>query len=644
MDMFQKAAGDGGFSLKNIATLMGTFVANLALGNPAGKLATGMFGDDSGGDLSTDIANIENMTPTERIEQENTIKMQKAIRGYKKALRAYAKAVSKYGPNSDQALDAEDSVLSARDAIDQTVINGEQSGGTAAQRYADDIAKGVDKTNPGKFAKDQAAAAAYSSGGGGGFHPAGSGAESWRPTVAATVDKYAAQMGIPDSKKGEWVDAIVSQIDTESKGNAGADNPNDPNGQGGIQHVAGLLQYLPSSYANSGGKLTGLPYMDPVGQIAGALFAPRSAAGDPTGIGHGVGWGPQSRNVLPAASGPTAGDTAAAANPTSLSDVLFGGGEGPIFKRDKQPPVDPNAGNPNRGQSAASVAAENSPEALANLARMRSDPHWAPGQAVNGVSPFAPGGALSAIPNSSTGADTPGPFALPPGAHDGPAPGQLGPYPVPASMVPGMGHGATTGLLPAVNGVAPGASGWHGPGGVGQPASTGVQSSQPKGGSGSGGVGLSQGLMSMASTALSAMPGGQAAAIGLQEANRAAQYIGQAIGIGASGLLETFTLHGANGEGGNGGWFGKIASGLAGAHKTSDNTAGAAKGLDPKSKEPAKPLNPGEQPPPGGPKQGDPNSPGPGNNNTINIQEQHIHHDDGGAQNRDAMRQLIAFQ
>jgi hypothetical protein len=614
VDIFQKSVGEGGFTLKNIATLMGTFVANLALGNPAGKLATGQFGGDDGGDLSGDIARIENMTPTERIEQENTIKMQKGLRAYKKALRSYAKAVQKYGPNSDQALDAEDSVLSARDSIDQTMINQQQSGGTAAQAYADDLAKGIDRTNPGKFAKDQAAAGAYN-----GSVPAGGGAEAWRGTVAATVDKYAAQMGIPDSKKGEWVDAIVSQIGTESGGNAGADNPHDSNGQGGIQHVSGLLQYLPSSYANSGGKLTGLPYMDPVGQIAGALFAPRNAAGDPTGIGHGVGWGPVDRPILPAPAGPTAGDRAAAANPTSLNDVLFGGGQGPIFKRS---PVDPNSGNPNKGQSAASSAAENSAEAQANLARMRSDPTWYPGKPEpKSTNLFAPGGVLGGAP---------GPIA-------------------PQIAGPGLGASATAGLN-AVNGVRPGAASPNGapngsPNGIGQPASPGVQSSQPKGGSGQGGVGLSQGIMSMASTALGALPGGQAAAIGLQEANRAAQYIGQAIGIGASGLLETFTIHGPNGEGGNGGWFGKLAGGLAGAHKSSPNTAGAAPGLDPQSKQPAAPLKPGEQPPPGGPKQGDPNSPGPGNgNNTINIQEQHIHHDDGGAQNRDAMRQLIAFQ
>lgn len=132
---------------------------------------------------------------------------------------------------------------------------------------------------------------------------ASGGAESWRSTVASVVDKYGPQMGITAGNRQQWIDAIVSQIDTESKGNPNADNPNDSNGQGGRQHVAGLLQYLPSSYANSGGKLTGLPYMDPVGQIAGALFAPRNADGSPSltapgGIGAGHGWGPVDTPIL----------------------------------------------------------------------------------------------------------------------------------------------------------------------------------------------------------------------------------------------------------------------------------------------------------------------------------------------------------
>jgi hypothetical protein len=120
----------------------------------------------------------------------------------------------------------------------------------------------------------------------------GQGAESWRGVVGQVFDQYAAKVGIPANTKQQWVNAIVKQIDTESKGNPMADNPNDSNGQGGKQHVSGLLQYLPETYANSGGKLTGRPYMDPIGQIAGALLASRNPDGTPAGIGKGSGWGP----------------------------------------------------------------------------------------------------------------------------------------------------------------------------------------------------------------------------------------------------------------------------------------------------------------------------------------------------------------
>lgn len=125
------------------------------------------------------------------------------------------------------------------------------------------------------------------------------GAEGWRDTVAQVVDKYGPQMGIGTMNRQRWIDAIVKQIDTESGGDPNAQNPNDSDGHGGTQSVSGLLQYLPQSYAGSGGKLTGLPLMDPIGQIAGALFAPRDDAGGPSttapgAIGMGHGWGPTS--------------------------------------------------------------------------------------------------------------------------------------------------------------------------------------------------------------------------------------------------------------------------------------------------------------------------------------------------------------
>jgi hypothetical protein len=164
------------------------------------------------------------------------------------------------------------------------------------------------------------------------------GAEGWRGTVESVIARYGPAAGIPPSQYGAWTNAIVTQINTESSGNPNAGNPNDPNGRGGTQNVQGLLQYLPSSYAASGGKLTGLPYMDPVGQIAGALFAPRTSSGGPAigapgGIGTpGKGWGPTGGAVASGYPSYNVGDTSSSGSyggQTSPLSSQTGGVGGP---------------------------------------------------------------------------------------------------------------------------------------------------------------------------------------------------------------------------------------------------------------------------------------------------------------------------
>ncbi len=155
----------------------------------------------------------------------------------------------------------------------------------------------------------------------------GQGAEGWRQTVASVIAQYGPQMGINPSQYKIWEDAIVRQIDTESKGDPNAYNGNDSNGQGGTQTVQGLLQYLPSTYAATGGKLTGRPYLDPVGQIAGALFAKRNPDGTPI-LGNGTGWSPNTNTpMLPSAITGGRGE----------SPILGAGGSG------YQPTVQPQA-------------------------------------------------------------------------------------------------------------------------------------------------------------------------------------------------------------------------------------------------------------------------------------------------------------
>jgi len=104
----------------------------------------------------------------------------------------------------------------------------------------------------------------------------------------------------------------------------------------------------------------------------------------------------------------------------------------------------------------------------------------------------------------------------------------------------------------------------------------------PAGGTGKGGVGMTEG--GMLDTALSAAttgldlvaPGaGQAAQIGIKLANRAIKYGGQVAGIGAQGLMETFLPMGGS-ELAQKNWITRAIGGLAGAAPALPNMAGKA--------------------------------------------------------------------
>jgi len=127
--------------------------------------------------------------------------------------------------------------------------------------------------------------------GGGGTGFTGAGAEGWRPAVQSAIAQYGPKLGIKNSKA--WEDALIRQIQTESGGNPFADNPNDSNGQGGKQHVTGLLQFLPETFASH--NISGGGYTDPNAQIAAALdYVTKRYGMDQNGaplhIGRGVGY------------------------------------------------------------------------------------------------------------------------------------------------------------------------------------------------------------------------------------------------------------------------------------------------------------------------------------------------------------------
>jgi SLT domain-containing protein len=119
----------------------------------------------------------------------------------------------------------------------------------------------------------------------------GGGAEGWRPSVRAAIAQYGPGLGIQNTQA--WENALVRQIATESGGNPGADNPTDSNGRGGQQHVSGLLQFLPSTFASH--NISGGGYLDPNAQIAAALSYVMNrygvdSSGAPLQIGRGVGY------------------------------------------------------------------------------------------------------------------------------------------------------------------------------------------------------------------------------------------------------------------------------------------------------------------------------------------------------------------
>lgn len=139
----------------------------------------------------------------------------------------------------------------------------------------------------------------------------------------------------------------------------------------------------------------------------------------------------------------------------------------------------------------------------------------------------------------------------------------------PASTGSGLGMGVGPGFAPAPASMGSG---------------TRIGGLAPVGGSGKGGVGIqSGGLIDMAIQAggmgldMMAPGAGQAAQLGIKLGARAAEYAGQAAGIGVQGLMETFLPTGGS-ELANSNWLTRIAGGIAGAAPALPNMAGKGQG------------------------------------------------------------------
>jgi hypothetical protein len=146
------------------------------------------------------------------------------------------------------------------------------------------------------------------------------------------------------------------------------------------------------------------------------------------------------------------------------------------------------------------------------------------------------------------------------------------------SLPPSAGGLSRFGL--SAGGQGAGVGGWGGAPGTGavQGSPVGGQAFPAMGGGGFAGVGGAPlAAVSAAASGLDMLaPGaGAAAQIGIQLANRAAAWAGQAAGIGVSGLMETLLPAGDNPMASIGNsWLGKIASGVAGARPQLPNMAG----------------------------------------------------------------------
>jgi hypothetical protein len=497
-----------GFTPASVVGLLTTWALNEAAGNPYGKLANDAKnrGDSPGNPMYVTSVDVD------------------------KAQADLTRAQQQYGPDSEQAQTAAKRLAGTQAAVGTT-------GG-----YFDPLTGGIS-------AHDRTAA-------GGAGVPAGPGAEKWRATASAMFDQYSGAAGIPASQKGAWVDAMVRQIDTESHGDPRADNPNDPNGRGGTQHVSGLLQYLPSTFANSAGRLTGITDpMNPEAQIAGLLLAGKNADGSPAGIGNGVGWGPRGYSG-PAIPLPSASPPPAPPGPRSLigGGSSYRGGDGAVLP-DLSSLLGLGGGRPGDG------GLPNSP-----------------------ILPRPGGGGLG-IGGGAAGRGNAWPHLYGDSTHIGAGAGGVG---GPSAAARPVGGGGGFGLGNSLSRPQTTPSG-------GRPASGGT-------GKG-GGTSIGATAASIAGPALDALaPGASIAAQkGGQLLDRAIGYAGQLAGIGISGLFETFGLNDSALADPQKSVIGRLAGGLAGAHKNAENVAG-------QTQPPLKPPDPED----GSPASGKGKGPAPG--------------------------------
>lgn len=667
--------------LPGLAQIATTFLAEMALGNPLGKLMTGQYdggagSEDSGVDTSQ-LGDLSKMSASDRKKAEFQIRMNKAKAEFEKAQRAYVDACNKYGPKSKQALNAYDSEATALDNLDLVAASEQDSAQTAVQNWQQaKAALAADKPGTPKYNADLAKVNKYA-----GMIPSGATATDSNgnniPLPGGDTTSTAGGANPTDAsvlsmlgKGGHYVPggadlangladcsgAVASLVKIYEGANVNAASTKTHDFTTGPGEGAWLTQhgFLPTNVPmpgtlqvgydgghtqatlpggsninygntpdvangglapNSGGAwmpgFTSHYYRPQDGSVPAASATTTTAGSAPLGggqvplplpvtiVGGGGGWG------APGAGGGGGGTTGGPGAPgapggggTSPGNTTTGGAGAPSLY-----PLPPNIhGGPLNTNPSLTGPVSGSPGSGIGLP-------WTLGGGSAFGGPIVPGGPDIAPMDGGPGAP-----------NNNRAPGQLGPFPIPAGGVSNAAAGASA--LSSSRALA-GA-------GVAKSQSQAMgedRQGQGFGITGGGLIGLGESAASSAAGAAAGMgtmgaAGGVASMgsqIAMQEANRFAGYVGQVGGILAAGALETFGLNDSPLSDPSKTLPGKILFGLAGAHPKGDgggasgkNNAGQAKGADDASK-----TQPPVKPDDGGPNKGQDANPGPGN--TMNV-------------------------
>ncbi|BDY33155.1 hypothetical protein [Mycolicibacterium mageritense] len=339
----------------------------------------------------------------------------------------------------DKVSDKQKAVEEQRARLAELPASASQSTRMARQNALDKAIREADQAQSDLTAlyASGGSSATGSTGMGGLVYPAGgTGSERWRPVVRQVLAAYGPTYGITGSNFQAWEDALVRQINTESGGNPDSVNPTDSNGRGGTQRVAGILNFLQSTFEAH--NITGGPYMDPASQIAAALpYVTKRWGVDENGAPLQIGRG-QGFSFGGGVRGP--GTRTSDSIPAWLSD-----GEHVLTADD----VDAMGGQANvyafRGALHRAPGGE-----ITTAALIRPTPPRPQVPDIKSITPKAPAPAAP-TPAPQQPAPTPSPAGAAPAPAPTPAP------PPPAAAAPA--HGAGPGAAPAGSTAAPRSSG-----------------------------------------------------------------------------------------------------------------------------------------------------------------------------------------